>query len=60
LDPDDDPDEPPFRDPLPPADRLWRHPSELDDDLVVLPDPIEQRGRRFSRRWTRVLRRPRP
>jgi hypothetical protein len=26
---DDDIDDPPFRAPLPPDDRLWRHPSEL-------------------------------
>jgi hypothetical protein len=26
---DDDIDDTPFREPLPPADRLWRHPSEL-------------------------------
>jgi hypothetical protein len=26
---DDDTDDTPFRAPLPPADRLWRHPSEV-------------------------------
>ena len=28
---DDDFEEPAHRDPLPPDDRLWRHPSELDE-----------------------------
>jgi hypothetical protein len=28
---DDELDEP-FRDPLPQDDRLWRHPSEIDDE----------------------------
>ena len=29
---DDDSDDLPFRAPLPPDDRLWRHPSELRDE----------------------------
>jgi hypothetical protein len=28
---DDEHEDPPFRQPLPKDDRLWRHPSELDD-----------------------------
>jgi len=31
-DPDDDIDDTSFRAPLPPDDRIWRHPSELRDE----------------------------
>jgi hypothetical protein len=30
---DDDSGEPTFRDPLPQDDRLWRHPSELEEQI---------------------------
>ncbi len=33
--PDDDYEEPGFRHPLPQDDRLWRHPSELDDHTAT-------------------------
>ena len=32
---DDDLDDVAYRHPLPPDDRLWRHPSELDEDAIV-------------------------
>jgi hypothetical protein len=35
LDPDDLEDEATYRDPLPPDDRLWRHPSEIDEQAIV-------------------------
>jgi len=38
LEPDDLDDEPAYRDPLPPDDRLWRHPSELDEQAIVEAD----------------------
>jgi hypothetical protein len=31
---DDEVDDGPFRDPLPPDDRLWRHPSEIEPGVV--------------------------
>jgi len=32
AEPDDEAEDPGFRLPLPPDDRLWRHPSELDGE----------------------------
>jgi hypothetical protein len=50
---EDDREEPPFRDPLPLDDRLWRHPSELQATTIPsrrspvrrLLDVLRARGR---------------
>jgi hypothetical protein len=43
---DDELDEQPHREPLPPDDRLWRHPSELDQAAAT---GAPKRGTRVSR-----------
>jgi len=49
---EDEVDDRPFRAPLPLADRLWRHPSELDDE--------GQNGVRLPRLLAAFFSRPRP
>jgi S1-C subfamily serine protease len=53
----DDDDELAYRPPLPPDDRLWRHPSELPPDAppVVVPAPRGDDHERPARTWAIAL-----
>lgn len=52
---DDDVDDAPFRSPLPPDDRLWRHPSEVDEHGLP-----RRRSARVGKLLTSLFSRERP